>query len=106
MHIKVPSIIFLRNNRIDNFEQIVNDLLLPYLNSFPRNLMTIINEYGERFHHAITIIVTRYRGKWSHGMLADYCWTLKKHFRNQFPVRKLMTQRFNYAVYYLCIKYC
>ncbi|UYV77336.1 hypothetical protein LAZ67_15000546 [Cordylochernes scorpioides] len=49
-----------------------------HLDFFPDNLGTVSDEHGERFHQYISSMEKRYQGKWSPGMLADYCWTLKK----------------------------
>jgi hypothetical protein len=37
---------------------------------------TVSDEHGERFHHDISQIEERYRGKWSPNILADHCWSL------------------------------
>ncbi|UYV83332.1 hypothetical protein LAZ67_23000605 [Cordylochernes scorpioides] len=50
--------------------------LFSNLELFPDNLGAVINEHGERFHQYISSMEKRYQGKWSPGMLADYCWTL------------------------------
>jgi hypothetical protein len=31
------------------------------------------DEHGELFHQSISTMEKRYQGKWSLGMLADYC---------------------------------
>ncbi|UYV84064.1 hypothetical protein LAZ67_X001034 [Cordylochernes scorpioides] len=38
----------------------------------------VSHENGEMFHQDISSMEKRYQGKWSPGMLADYCWALKK----------------------------
>ncbi|UYV69180.1 hypothetical protein LAZ67_6002670 [Cordylochernes scorpioides] len=48
------------------------------LDFFPDNLGAVSDEHGERFHQDISSMEKRYQGKWSPGMLADYCWTLKR----------------------------
>jgi hypothetical protein len=40
------------------------------------NMGAISDEHGERFHHDISQIEERYRGKWSPYILADHCWSL------------------------------
>ncbi|UYV79931.1 K02A2.6-like [Cordylochernes scorpioides] len=39
------------------------------------------DEHGERFHQDISSMEKRNQGKWSPGMLSDYCWTLKRDVR-------------------------
>ncbi|UYV62853.1 hypothetical protein LAZ67_2002154 [Cordylochernes scorpioides] len=86
---------FLGSVKVENYRDIVNDLLLSYkalgcnmslkihflhshLDFFPDNLGAVSDEHGERFHQAISSMEKRYQGKWSPVMLADYCWTLKR----------------------------
>ncbi|UYV71951.1 hypothetical protein LAZ67_9001304 [Cordylochernes scorpioides] len=86
---------FLGSVKVENYRDIVNDLLLSYkelgcnmslkihflhshLDFFPDNLGAVSDEHGERFHQAISSMEKRYQGKWSPAMLADYCWTLKR----------------------------
>ncbi|UYV67886.1 hypothetical protein LAZ67_5002395 [Cordylochernes scorpioides] len=85
---------FLGSVKVENYRDIVNDLLLSYkalgcnmslkihflhshLDFFPDNLGAVVDEHGERFHQDISSMEKRYQGKWSPSMLADYCWTLK-----------------------------
>ncbi|UYV83539.1 hypothetical protein LAZ67_23001414 [Cordylochernes scorpioides] len=49
-----------------------------HLDFLPDNLGAVSDEHCERFHQDISSMEKRYQGKWSPGMLADYCWTLKK----------------------------
>ncbi|UYV82275.1 hypothetical protein LAZ67_21001540 [Cordylochernes scorpioides] len=86
---------FLGSVKVENYRDIVNDLLLSYkapgcnmslkihflhshLDFFPDNLGAVIDEHVERFHQDISSMEKRYQGKWSPAMLADYCWTLKR----------------------------
>ncbi|UYV81545.1 hypothetical protein LAZ67_20001494 [Cordylochernes scorpioides] len=86
---------FLGSVKVENYQDIVNDLLLSYkalgcnmslkiqflhshLDFFPDNLGAVSDEHGERFHQDISSMEKRYQGKWSPAMLADYCWTLKR----------------------------
>ncbi|UYV65024.1 hypothetical protein LAZ67_3002855 [Cordylochernes scorpioides] len=86
---------FLGSVKVENYRDIVNDLLLSYkalgcnmslkihflhshLDFFPDNLGAVSDEHGERFHQDISSMEKRYQGKWSPTMLADYCWTLKR----------------------------
>ncbi|UYV73752.1 hypothetical protein LAZ67_11000718 [Cordylochernes scorpioides] len=87
--------IFLGSVKVENYRDIVNDLLLSYkalgcnmslkihflhshLDFFPDKLGAVSDEHGERFHQDISSMEKRYQGKWSPAMLADYCWTLKR----------------------------
>ncbi|XP_077117201.1 uncharacterized protein LOC143773722 [Ranitomeya variabilis] len=84
---------FLGNRRVDNYVDIVNNLLTKYhklgcnmslkihfldshLDFFPDNCGAVSDEHGERFHQDILNMEQRYQGKWNASMLADYCWTL------------------------------
>ncbi|UYV77585.1 hypothetical protein LAZ67_15001631 [Cordylochernes scorpioides] len=86
---------FLGSVKVENYRDIVNDLLLSYkalgcnmslkihflhshLDFFPDNLGAVSDEHGERFHQDISSMEKRYQGKWCPAMLADYCWTLKR----------------------------
>ncbi|UYV61228.1 hypothetical protein LAZ67_1003968 [Cordylochernes scorpioides] len=86
---------FLGSVKVENYRDIVNDLLLSYkalgcnmslkihflhshLDFFPDNLGVVSDEHGERFHQAISSMEKRYQGKWSPAMLADDCWALKR----------------------------
>ncbi|UYV84647.1 hypothetical protein LAZ67_X002946 [Cordylochernes scorpioides] len=86
---------FLGSVKVENYLDIVNDLLLSYkalgcnmslkihflhshLDFFPDNLGAVSDEHGDRFHQAISSMEKRYQGKWSPAMLADDCWALKR----------------------------
>ncbi|UYV82800.1 hypothetical protein LAZ67_22000911 [Cordylochernes scorpioides] len=86
---------FLGSVKVENYRDIVNDLLLSYkalgcnmslkihflhshLDFFPDNFGAVSDEHGERFHQAISSMEKRYQGKWSPAMLADDCWALKR----------------------------
>jgi len=45
---------------------------------FPENLDEVSDEHGERFHQDIMAMEKSYQGKWTSGMLADYCWAVKR----------------------------
>ena len=96
---------FLGNVRADNYEEIVNELLVAYeelncnmslkihflhshLNFFPENLGAVSDEHGERFHQDIAQMEKRYSGKWNENMLADYCWTLQRETSEESYKRK------------------
>ena len=49
-----------------------------HLDFFPENFGEVSDEHGERFHQDILAMETRYQGKWTSSMLADYCWTMKR----------------------------
>ena len=38
----------------------------------------VCDENGERFHQSIATMESRYKGKWSPAVLADYCWNLQR----------------------------
>ncbi|UYV72105.1 hypothetical protein LAZ67_9001826 [Cordylochernes scorpioides] len=85
-----------RSVKVENYRDIVNDLLISYkalgfnmslkihflhshLDFLPDNLGVVSDEHGERFHQDTSSMEKRYQGKWSPGMLADFCWTLKRN---------------------------
>ncbi|UYV65083.1 hypothetical protein LAZ67_3003062 [Cordylochernes scorpioides] len=68
---------FLGSVKVENYQDIVNDLLLSY-KALGYNLGAVSDEQGDRFHQDISSMEKRYQGKWSPAMLADYCWTLKR----------------------------
>ncbi|UYV74503.1 hypothetical protein LAZ67_11003711 [Cordylochernes scorpioides] len=59
------------------YKKLIQDEMLE---STRYNLGAVSDEHGERFHQDISSMEKRYQGKWSPGMLADYCWTLKKMY--------------------------
>lgn len=86
---------FLGNHKAENYKDLINELMISYktlgcnmslkihmldshLDFFPSNLGAVSDEQGERFHQDISLMEKRYQGKWSPGMLADYCWRLKR----------------------------
>ena len=86
---------FLGKHRSEDYVQVVNDLLRHFhdmgcnmslkvhvlhshLDFFAENLGHVSDEHGERFHQDISLLEKRFKGKWNTGMLADYCWNLKK----------------------------
>ncbi|UYV69337.1 hypothetical protein LAZ67_6003267 [Cordylochernes scorpioides] len=64
-------------------------LLHSHLDFFPVNLGAVSHEHGERFYQDISSMEKRYQGKWSPGMLADYCWTLKRDVPQAKPISLL-----------------
>ena len=86
---------FLGNHKAENYKDLINELMISFralgcnmslkihmldshLDFFPANLGAVSDEQGERFHQDISLMEKRYQGKWSPGMLADYCWRLKR----------------------------
>ncbi|XP_077153196.1 uncharacterized protein LOC143816558 [Ranitomeya variabilis] len=86
---------FLGNKKADNYEEIVEELLMSlrnlgcrmsikihYLHShldfFPENLGDVSEEQGERFHQDIKTMEEWYQGRWDSYMMADYCWSLMR----------------------------
>ena len=107
---------FLGNNKSENYAQIVDSLLKSYhamgcnmslkihflhshLDFFPENLGSVSDEHGERFHQQICAMEKRYQGKSSIGMLADYCWTLKRDIPNAKYSRQSSTSFFMVCYY-------
>lgn len=92
---------FLGNNKEENYETLVSELLRSYkkmgcrmslkihflhshLDSFPTNLGAVSDEQGERFHQDISEMERRYQGRWDSAMLGDYCWFLKRESNIQY----------------------
>lgn len=48
-------------------------LLDSHLDFFPENLGSVSDEHDERFHQDISVMESRYQGRWSAAMFADYC---------------------------------
>ena len=86
---------FLGNKKDDNYERIVDDLLLSlrglgcrisiklhyllsHLDKFPDNLGDVSEEQGDRFHQDIKVMEDRYQGRWDSYMMSDYCWSLMR----------------------------
>jgi hypothetical protein len=65
-----------------------------HLDFFPENLGAISDEHGERFHQDTSNMEMWYQYKWSLGMLADYCWTLKRDVPQATYSRKSTTVMF------------
>jgi len=80
---------FLGNHKAANYQDVVQDLLTSYkamgcsmslkihfleshLHFFPENLSEVSDKHVERFHQDIMTME-----KWTSGILADHCWTLK-----------------------------
>lgn len=102
---------FLGNHKSENFESIVKHcvdsyhvmgcnmslkihLLDSHLDFFPENLGAVSDEHGERFHQDISVMESRYQGRWSAVMLADYCWTLQRENPNVTYKRRSSAKKF------------
>jgi hypothetical protein len=51
-----------------------------HLDYFPENLGTYSEEQGERFHQDISVMEERYQGRWNITTMADYCWSIHRHY--------------------------
>jgi hypothetical protein len=80
---------FLGNEKVDNYTQLVEDMLFHFNRlgcnmsvkihyRFPENLGDLSEEQGERFHQDIKRMEARYQGRWDAHMMADYCWNLMR----------------------------
>ncbi|UYV78658.1 hypothetical protein LAZ67_16002311 [Cordylochernes scorpioides] len=66
---------------VENYRDIVNDLLLSYIHIwiyFQKILIQLAMSMVRGFIKIYQAWKSGYQGKWSPGMLADYCWTLKR----------------------------
>lgn len=102
---------FLGRNKSSNYIEVVNEFLEAYeemkcrmsikvhflhshLNAFPENLGKLSDEHGERFHQEISQIESRFKGKSSTAMLANYCWSLIGDTKDSFS-RKRSNKHFS-----------
>ena len=86
---------FLGNHKSDQYVQLVDKLLKTYetlgcrmslkmhflhshLEFFPPNLGDVSDEHGERFHQDISLMESRYQGRFDSNMMGDYCWFLQR----------------------------
>jgi hypothetical protein len=65
-----------------------------HLDYFPENLGAVSEEQGERFHHDIKEMETRYQGIWNVNMMGDYCWLLHRDDRQATYKRKSTKRSF------------
>ena len=90
---------FLGNTKDSDFKTIVENILAcfealgchmskkvhflhTHLDYFHQNLGDTSEKHGERFHQDIKSIETRCQSRWDVSMMADYCWCLKRDFKN------------------------
>ena len=100
---------FLGKTRAKNYKKLVNNMLKAYqaigarmslkihffhshLDFFPQNLGDVSDEHGERFHQDISIMESRYKGKFTPNMMGDYCWTLQREKTSTINKRKTKEQ--------------
>jgi hypothetical protein len=104
---------FLGNQKAENYQEIVSDLLTAYkamvcnmslevhfldshLDFFPENLGTVSDEHGEIFHQDISNIEKRYQGKWSLSMLdpQERCSTsdIQQKIKNSYSLGNVKTR--------------
>jgi hypothetical protein len=86
---------FLGNHKTAKYQDVFQDLLTSHkamgcnvslkiqfmesqMDFFPENLGEVSDEHGEEFYQDIMAMETRYQGKWTLIMLAEYCWTMKR----------------------------
>jgi len=84
---------FLGNNKAENYEQLVEDMLKNFkamgcrmslkvhmlhahLDKFKNNMGAYSEEQGERFHQDIMNFEQRYQGQYNENMMGDYIWGL------------------------------
>ena len=102
---------FLGNKKADDYKELVSRLLLAYrdfgcnmsvklhflnshLDKFPENLGAVSDEQGERFHQDLMTMEERYQGRWNINMMADYCWSIKRDYREKVYKRKSYKRKF------------
>ena len=102
---------FLGNFKSDSYKSLVKNMVgkfralgcrisikLHFLDShidyFPENLGEYSEEQVERFHQDICAMESRYQGRWDVNMMADYCWSLKRHNPGAAQKRKSLKRQF------------
>lgn len=98
---------FLGNHRMENFKEIIHNMLMcfermninmstkihflhQHLDFFKDNLGKISDEHGERFHQQIKHIEIRFQGKNDEHMLAEYMW---ESFEEEEEEREIVAYR-------------
>ena len=81
---------FLGNTKVENYEDLVANILVAFKNlgcnmsikmhylyshmdRFPKNLGSLSDKQGERFHQDLREMESCYQGRWGMVMMADYC---------------------------------
>lgn len=102
---------FLGNFKADSYKNLVENMVAKFralgcrmsvklhfldshLDYFPANLGAYSEEQGERFHQDICAMEGRYQGRWNVNMMADYCWSLKRHTPGAAHKRKSLKRQF------------
>lgn len=68
--------------------------LKSHLDFFPKNMGSVSDEHGERFHQDVSQMEKRYKGKCSVAMLADFCWMLQRDATDMSYKRKSHAKHF------------
>ena len=85
----------LGNHRAEHYVELVDNVLKAYqrmgcqmslkmhflhshLDFFPPNLGEVSDGHGKRFHQDISVMETRYQGRFNPNMIGDYCWFLQR----------------------------
>ena len=102
---------FLGNVKSDSYKSLVENMVAKFrafgcrmsvklyfldshLDNFPANHGAYNEEQGERFHQDICTKESRYQGQWNVNMMADYCWSLKRHNPGVAHKRKSLKRQF------------
>lgn len=97
---KTPDHVNVVKNCISAYKQLGANMSLKihlldsHLDFFPEHLRSVSDEHGEHFHQDISVMESRYQGRWSAAMLADYCWTLQHDIPNAQHKRKSTDKKF------------
>ena len=83
---------FLGRHKAANFESLIKNMkahgvichsnFTLWILIFIFSLCDVSDEHDERFHQEISEIESRYKGKPSPSLLADYCWTLVRYSKS------------------------
>ncbi|GBP65212.1 hypothetical protein EVAR_49012_1 [Eumeta japonica] len=102
---------FLGNKKSENYIELVKNLLLQlknmacnmsiklhflhsHLDRFPENLGDMSEEQGECMRQDLRVMEERYQGFWDTNMMADYCWSLIRHFLKSTHRRRALKRSF------------
>lgn len=97
---KSPDYVNIVQNCIETYKKLGCNMSLKihlldsHLDFFPENLGAVSDEHGERFHQDISVMESRYQGRWSAAMLADYCWSLQRDLPTTHYKRKSTAKKF------------
>jgi len=67
-------------------------MLHSHFDKFPKKMIDVSDEMGERFHQDIAAMERRFKGRWNESMLAEYCWQLIRETPAEIPHKRKDTK--------------